>query len=240
MSLVCLVTGSARGIGLAIAKSLAKQGHQVVMNGLHPIESSVKEEFKDAEKPIEYLIGDVSDYDEAEKMINFVHEKYGRLDLLVNNAGITRDGLFVKMSPEDFDRVVKTNLYGSFNMAKHTAKKMIKQKSGLIINMASIVGITGNAGQVNYAASKAGIIGMTKSLAKELASRTIRVNCIAPGYIETEMTNQLSDKVKNQMLEHIPLNRLGTVEDIVIAVNYLISSSYVTGQVIEVNGGMRM
>lgn len=240
MSLVCLVTGSSRGIGLAVAKSLAQQGHQVVLNSRREIEADVLAKFEDSALPVSSVVGNVSDFDDSQRMVDEVMERHGRLDVLINNAGITRDNLIVRMKAEDFDDVIKTNLYGTFNMSRHTAGKMLKQKSGLIINMSSIVGIIGNAGQANYAASKSGVIGLSKSLARELASRNIRVNVIAPGYIQTDMTEQLSDKVREKMLDSIPLKKLGTVDDICVAVNFLIESPYVTGQVIEVNGGMNM
>jgi len=186
--------------------------------------------------------GDVSSFDEAAKIIKAAVENFGSLDILVNNAGITKDGLLARMKEEDFDKVIETNLKGTFNCIRHATPIMMKQRSGRIINMTSIVGVAGNAGQMNYAASKAGVIGMTKSAAKELASRGITVNAIAPGFIQTDMTDALSDKVKEELLSGIPLKRLGQVEEIADLAAFLASdsASYITGQVININGGMYM
>lgn len=240
MSQVCVVTGSSRGIGLAIAKQLADDGHQVVLNSRSPLKPEVLEQFADAKLEVGTVVGDVSDFADAERMISAVKEQYGRIDVLVNNAGITRDGLVMRMKEEDFDQVIATNLKGCFNMARHTTPIMLKQRSGTIINVSSVSGIMGNAGQVNYAASKAGVIGLTKSLARELASRSITVNTIAPGFIETDMTAEMSERVTEAMLGEIPLKRFGQAEEVASAVKFLMENRYVTGQTIEVNGGLHI
>lgn len=240
MSLVCLVTGSSRGIGLAIAKSLAQSGYQVILNSRRPIEDAVLSEFADAALPVNSVIGDISQFDDCQRMIDEIKEKYGSVDVLINNAGITKDGLFIRMSEQDYDQVMATNLKGTFNMCRHVMPLMLKKRKGTIINLSSIVGVTGNAGQANYAASKAGVIGLTKSLAREVASRDITVNAIAPGFIETTMTAELSDKVKEAMLSQIPLKRFGQVEEVADCVQFLIRNRYITGQVLEINGGMNM
>ncbi|MDO5457138.1 MAG: 3-oxoacyl-[acyl-carrier-protein] reductase [Atopococcus tabaci] len=240
MAEIALITGSVKGIGLGIAKYLAKKGYKVILNHYKEVSQELLDEFKDAFEEVDYVIGDVSDFDQAKAMVDEVVAKYGRLDILVNNAGITRDALAMRMKEAEFDDVINVNLKGSFNMMRHVTKPMLKQKAGTIINMSSLVGIVGNAGQVNYAASKAGVIGMTKSFARELGSRQITVNAIAPGYIETDMTDILSDKIKKQMLDTIPMKKFGNVEDIAKTVEFLIESEYITGQVIEVNGGMNM
>ncbi len=240
MSQVCVVTGSSRGIGLAIAKQLADEGHQVVLNSRSPLKPEVLEQFADAKLEVGAIVGDVSDFADAERMITAVKEQYGRIDVLVNNAGITRDGLVMRMKEEDFDQVIATNLKGCFNMARHTTPIMLKQRSGTIINVSSVSGIMGNAGQVNYAASKAGVIGLTKSLARELASRSITVNTIAPGFIETDMTAEMSERVTEAMLGEIPLKRFGQAEEVASAVKFLMENRYVTGQTIEVNGGLHI
>lgn len=240
MSQVCVVTGSSRGIGLAIAKQLADDGHQVVLNSRSPLKPEVLEQFADAKLEVRTIVGDVSDFADAERMISAVKEQYGRIDVLVNNAGITRDGLVMRMKEEDFDQVIATNLKGCFNMARHTTPIMLKQRSGTIINVSSVSGIMGNAGQVNYAASKAGVIGLTKSLARELASRSITVNTIAPGFIETDMTAEMSERVTEAMLGEIPLKRFGQAEEVASAVKFLMENRYVTGQTIEVNGGLHI
>lgn len=237
---VCFVSGSSRGIGLDIAHNLASQGHQVILNSRKPFEESFLAEFDKYPCKIDHISGDVSDFQEAERIIKTIIERHSRLDVLINNAGVTRDGLFIRMSEEDFDQVLSINLKGAFNLCRHATPIMLKQRSGTIINMSSIVGLAGNIGQANYAASKAGVIGLTKSLAKELASRSITVNAIAPGFIETDMTDQLSDKVKQAMLDNIPLKRFGQVGEISSAVNFLIENRYVTGQVLEVNGGLHV
>lgn len=239
---IALVTGASRGIGRQIAIDLAKEGATVIVNyngskdKAEEVVSAIKANGGNAES---YGCS-VSDFDKTLDMIAYIIKTYGSLDILVNNAGITRDGLLMKMSEEDYQSVVDTNLKGTFNCIKHVSRQMLKQKSGRIINMSSVVGIGGNAGQVNYAASKAGVIGITKSVAKELGSRGITVNAVAPGYIDTEMTQVLSDEVKGKVLEEIPLKRMGTTQDIANVVTFLASekASYITGQVIAVDGGM--
>lgn len=240
MSLTVLITGSSRGIGLGIAKHLASQGHQVILNSRKAIDESILKEFEAYDVKVGQAIGNISDFNVAKDMLADIKAEYGKIDVLINNAGITRDGLMMRMSEEDFNSVIQTNLNGTFNMCRHITPIMLKQKSGTIINLSSIVGVTGNAGQVNYAASKAGVIGLTKALARELSSRAITVNAIAPGFIETDMTDQLSDRVKDSMLSQIPLKRFGQVEEIAQTVDFLINNRYITGQVIEVNGGMNM
>lgn len=244
MSKVALVTGAARGIGRAIAIKLAGNGYDVIVNYNGSIEKANEtvEECKKLGSNSKAYKCDVSDYNAVEQMVKDIIAEYGKIDCLVNNAGITKDTLLLRMTEEDFDKVIDINLKGAFNCLKHVSKYMIKARSGKIISLSSVVGVSGNAGQVNYSASKAGIIGMTKSAAKELAARGITVNAIAPGYIETDMTNVLSDDVKDGIKKSIPLSRLGQPEDIANAVNFLASddASYITGQVLHVCGGMLM
>lgn len=244
---VALVTGAARGIGAAVAERLAADGCDVVIN-CHS-ESSVEAAKNLATKisdacyvKTSVMQCDVSDFDAAKEMIVKVKEEFGRIDILVNNAGITRDGLLMRMKEDQFDAVIDTNLGGAFNCLRHVAPIMIKQRSGRIISISSIVGIYGNAGQVNYAASKAGIIGMTKAAAKELGSRGITVNAVAPGFIETAMTAGLDEKANEALTSRISLGRLGKPEDIADAVSFLASdsASYITGQVLGVDGGMSL
>lgn len=240
MTLTCLITGSSRGIGLAIAHHLAAKGHRVILNSRSPIAPEVLAQFEGYEQPVLQATGDISQFDVAKQLVDDLYDQGVQVDVLVNNAGITRDGLVMRMSEEDFNAVIKTNLNGCFNMCRHLTPRLLKQKGGRIINMTSVVGVMGNAGQVNYAASKAGMIGLTKSLAREVASRGITVNAIAPGFIETDMTDQLSDRVKEAMLGQIPLKRFGQVEHIAKTVDFLIDNDYITGQVIEVNGGLHI
>ena len=241
---IAVVTGGSRGIGAAIAKKLASQGMTVIINycGSEGRALAVKSEIEAAGGQAEAWRCDVSDCGQCESFVKAVMEKYGRIDVLVNNAGITRDGLIMRMSDEDFSRVIDTNLKGTFYMMRFVSRYMLKAKKGRIINMASVVGLMGNAGQVNYAASKAGVIGATKSAAKELASRGITVNAIAPGFIDTEMTGALSEKVQEQILTQIPLGTFGKPEDIANCAAFLASdeAAYITGQVIQVDGGMCM
>lgn len=241
---IAVVTGASRGIGKAIAKKLAEQGATVVVNynGSEAKAQEVKEEITQAGGNAEIMQCNVSDYSACEEFMKAVVDKYGRIDILVNNAGITKDGLLMRMSEEDFSSVIDTNLKGTFNCMRFASRQMMKQRSGRIVNMSSVVGVCGNAGQVNYSASKAGVIGMTKSAAKELASRGITVNAIAPGFIETDMTNVLSEKVKEETVKQIPMGCFGQGEDIAAAVAFLASDEarYITGQVLHVDGGMAM
>lgn len=237
-----VVTGASRGIGRAIALRLASLGAFVVVNY-----NGAKERAEEVKQKIEADGGaaaiyqcDVSDYGNCGTFIQDVIKEYGKIDILVNNAGVTRDGLLMKMSEEDFDQVIDTNLKGTFHTMRFVSRQMVKQRSGRIINLSSVVGVTGNAGQANYAASKAGVIGLTKSMAKELASRNITVNALAPGYIETDMTEAMSGAAKEAILAQIPLKRAGSTKDIAEAAAFLASdkASYITGQVISVDGGM--
>ena len=241
---IAVVTGGSRGIGAAIAKKLASRGMTVIINycGSEDRALAVKSAIEAAGGQAEAWRCDVSDCGQCEAFVKAVMEKYGRIDVLVNNAGITRDGLMMRMSDEDFSRVIDTNLKGTFYMMRFASRHMLKAKKGRIINMASVVGLMGNAGQVNYAASKAGVIGATKSAAKELASRGITVNAIAPGFIDTEITGALSEKVQEQILTQIPLGTFGKPEDIANCAAFLASdeAAYITGQVIQVDGGMCM
>ena len=241
---IAIVTGASKGIGKSIAINLAKEGAKVVVNYRSDDEGAKKvlEEIQNNGGEGILHKGDVSDFSVAEDLIKTCVEKYSRVDILVNNAGITRDTLLLRMKEEDFDKVIDVNLKGSFNCVKHVSNYMIKQKYGKIINISSVVGVIGNAGQVNYAASKAGVIGMTKSLAKELGARGINVNAIAPGFIETDMTDVLPDKVKEKIISHVPVGKMGDAKDVANVAVFLASdlSSYITGQVINVDGGMVM
>ena len=241
---IAIVTGAGRGIGKEIAKTLAAKGALVIVNycGSAKRAEETVQEIEAAGGKAEALQCDISDFTKAGEMMDYVIKTYGRVDILVNNAGITRDGLLMKMSEEDFDAVLNTNLKGAFNCMRHVARQMVKQRGGRIINISSVSGVMGNAGQVNYCASKAGIIGMTKSLARELGSRGITVNAIAPGFIETEMTDVLPEDVKENLLASIPLKRMGQTKDIAETVAFLASdkAAYITGQTISVDGGMGM
>ena len=239
-----IVTGSSRGIGRAIAKKLASQGVNIVLNYRSNDEQAIEVENELKEFGVEVLKvkADISKLDEAEKLIKAAKERFNKIDIMVNNAGVTIDKLLIRMKEEDFDNVINVNLKGVFNCLKSIAPVMLRQKCGNIINISSVVGLTGNAGQVNYAASKAGVIGMTKSLAKELGSRGITVNAVAPGFIETDMTQDLNEEYKKKLQEEIPLKRFGAAEDVADVVSFLASddAKYVTGQVIHVDGGMVM
>jgi 3-oxoacyl-[acyl-carrier protein] reductase len=248
---IALVTGASRGIGRQIAKTLAAKGAFVIVNynGSAAKAEEVVKEIQAAGGNGQAVQCNVSDFESCKEMLDAVVKEHGRLDILVNNAGITRDNLLMKMSEEDFDAVIQTNLKGVFNCTRHIeqkvnhiARQMLKQKSGRIINISSVSGVLGNAGQANYCAAKAGVIGLTKSAAKELASRGITVNAVAPGFIKTEMTDVLKDDIKKAIMENIPMKAFGETEDIANAVAFLASEEarYITGQVISVDGGMAM
>lgn len=235
-----VITGAAKGIGKAIALAFAKEGCNIVLNYHSSVSEDTIKEIEGYGVTCLPVQGDVSDFEFAASLMKRAKKELGSVDILVNNAGITRDMLLMRMSEEEFDSVINTNLKGCFNMVRHASNLMLKQRSGAIINMASVVGVMGNAGQVNYAASKAGIIGLTKSVAKELAARGITCNAIAPGFVETDMTDVLTDEQKAKMLEVIPLKRYGRVEDIAEVAVFLAKNTYITGQVIHVDGGMVM
>ncbi|WP_319000967.1 3-oxoacyl-[acyl-carrier-protein] reductase [Clostridium estertheticum] len=239
-----VVTGASRGIGRAIALKLAKDGANVVVNYRNSVDA-VQEVVKEIEAlgvKVLAIQADISSYADVENMIKKSVEEFGSIDILVNNAGITKDGLLMRMKEADFDSVIDINLKGAFNCTRHVAAIMLKQRSGRIINISSVSGLTGNAGQVNYSAAKAGIIGMTKSVAREFGSRGITCNAVAPGYIQTDMTEDLSAKVKDTIMGNIPLKRLGRPEDVANVVAFLATdeAAYITGQVINVDGGMVM
>lgn len=241
---VALVTGASRGIGRQIALTLAREGMFVIVNYNGSVEKSqevVDNIRKNGGEGVLYQC-DVSDFGQTEAMVKDLVKAYGHVDVLINNAGITRDNLIMRMSEADFDQVIETNLKGCFNTIRHLSRQMLKQRSGRIINISSVSGVLGNAGQANYAASKAGIIGLTKTMARELASRGITVNAIAPGFVNTEMTEVLSDQVKEAAVSQIPLGRFGETRDIAEMAAFLASerAGYITGQVIHVDGGMAM
>ncbi|MCA0174341.1 3-oxoacyl-[acyl-carrier-protein] reductase [Bacillus sp. RAR_GA_16] len=239
-----LVTGASRGIGRAIALELAKEGMSVAVNyaGSEAKANSVVEEIKAGGGNAIAIKANVASMEEVQGMIKEVVSTFGSLEVLVNNAGITRDNLIMRMKEEEWDSVIDTNLKGVFNCTKSVTRQMMKQRYGRIVNVASVVGVAGNAGQANYVAAKAGVIGLTKTTAKELASRNITVNALAPGFIETDMTDELSDEVKSGMKGQIPLGRLGAAEDIAKATKFLVSddANYITGQTLHIDGGMIM
>lgn len=244
MSKVALITGATRGIGKQIAITLAKEGYDIALNYRRENEEldNTRKEIEENQVGCLAVKGDVSNFEDCEEFVKQVIEKFGKIDVLVNNAGITKDMLLMRMKKEDFEQVIDVNLMGTFNVTKNVVTYMLKARSGRIVNISSVVGVSGNAGQTNYAASKAGIIGFTKSLAKEVASRGILVNAVAPGFIETSMTEVLKEEVKEEIAKSIPLKRMGTSQDVANVVKFLTSedSSYITGQVLHVDGGMLM
>ncbi|MDE7290094.1 MAG: 3-oxoacyl-[acyl-carrier-protein] reductase, partial [Oscillospiraceae bacterium] len=238
-------TGSSRGIGAAIALRLAKDGYNIALNDLNESmfeNNDIKEKISALGVEVEVFLADVSKYDQCEAMVKAVRERFGTIDVLINNAGITRDGLMARMPEEQYDMVIAVNQKSVFNMLKLAGNVMIRQKQGKIVNLASVAGLYGNPGQINYSASKAAIIGMTKTAAKELGSRNINVNAVAPGFISTPMTDKLTEEQKAKMLEAIAMKRYGTVDEIAGVVSFLCSedASYVTGQTIEISGGLSM
>ena len=244
MNKVALITGGTRGIGKGIAYTLAEENYDIIINYRTENEELMKLKKEIEQKRVRCLLlkGDVSNFEDCKKLVEEAINRMNHIDVLVNNAGITKDMLLMRMKPEDFNEVINVNLIGTFNMTKNVINYMMKERIGRIINVSSVVGISGNAGQTNYSASKAGIIGFTKSLAKEVASRNILVNAIAPGFIQTDMTNILKENIKDEIAKTIPLKRMGTAKDVANVVKFLVSedSSYITGQVIQVDGGMLM
>lgn len=245
MAKTAIITGSSRGIGAAIALRLAKDGYNIALNDLNEgmfENNDIKEKITALGVEAEIFCADVSKYDQCESMVKAVKERFGTIDVLINNAGITRDGLMARMSEEQYDTVIAVNQKSVFNMLKLAGNVMIRQKQGKIVNLASVAGLYGNPGQINYSASKAAIIGMTKTAAKELGSRNINVNAVAPGFISTPMTDKLTEEQKAKMLEAIAMKRYGTVDEIAGVVSFLCSedASYVTGQTIEISGGLSM
>lgn len=241
---VAIVTGASRGIGREVALKLAALGATVIINynGSDEKAEEVKKQIEDKGGKAEIYQCNVSDFDACKEFIDYVIKKYNSIDILINNAGITRDGLLMRMSEKDFDDVINTNLKGTFNCIRFASRQMMKQRSGRIINISSVVGVSGNAGQTNYAASKAGIIGLTKAVAKEVASRHITVNAVAPGFIQTDMTDILSENTKKQIASMIPIGTFGSPKDVANATAFLASdeAGYITGQVLHVDGGMVM
>ena len=242
MNKVAMITGATRGIGKQIALTLANEGYNIVLNYRTKNDELIQAKNEIESKNVKCLTvqGDVTNFEDCKQMIESAIKEFGKIDVLVNNAGITKDMLLARMKEEDFKQVIDVNLVGTFNMTKNVISYMMKARNGRIINISSVVGIAGNAGQTNYSASKAGIIGFTKSLAKEVASRNILVNAVAPGFIETNMTDVLKQEVKDEIAKNIPLKRMGTPQDVANVVKFLASedSSYITGQVISVDGGM--
>ena len=240
---ISLITGGAAGIGKAIALTFADEGSDIVLIDINEEKArEVAEQIQEKNKNCWTYIVDVSDYKKVEKLINTEIKKWEKIDILVNNAGIIKDNLILRMKEEEWDEVIRTNLKGAFNFSKIVGKYMMKQGRGVIINITSIIGIVGNIGQVNYAASKGGLIGLTRSLAKEFAPRNIRVNGVAPGFIQTSMTENLKEDIKKRILDAIPLRRMGTPQEVAKSVLFLASegSSYITGQIINIDGGMVM
>lgn len=235
-----LITGSSRGIGLGIAHAFAGQGANVILNGRSSIPAEVLESFADYGVKVHVVLGDVAKQQDARQMVAKAIELAGSIDILVNNAGITKDGLALRMSEDDFEAVLKVNLTGTFNMTQAVLKPMTKAKMGAVINVSSVVGLIGNAGQANYAASKAGVIGFTKAIAREVAGRNVRVNVIAPGFIESDMTAVLSDKIREAMLGQIPMKRFGLAQEVADVAVFLARQEYLTGQVIAIDGGLTM
>lgn len=234
------VTGSTRGIGLAIAHKFASLGANIVLNGRSAISDELLAQFSDYGVKVIGISGDVSDNADAKRMVEEAIEALGSVDILINNAGITKDGMALRMSEEDFESVLKINLTGTFNMTQAVLKPMTKARAGAIINLSSVVGLTGNAGQANYAASKAGVIGFSKSIAREVAARNVRINVIAPGFIESDMTAVLSDKIKDEMMAQIPMKRFGQTEEVAEVAVFLAKQEYLTGQVLAIDGGLTM
>lgn len=234
------VTGSTRGIGLAIAHHFATLGANIILNGRSEISQDVIDSFNKYDGKVLAISGDVSQFDESKRMIEETIQAMGSVDVLINNAGITSDKLMLKMTEKDFESVLKVNLTGAFNMTQAVLKSMIRARQGAIINMSSVVGLTGNIGQANYAASKAGLIGLTKSVAREVAGRGIRVNAIAPGFIASDMTNAIPEKVQEAILAEIPMKRIGKAEEVASVATFLAQQEYLTGQVIAIDGGMTM
>ncbi|OWZ84192.1 3-oxoacyl-[acyl-carrier-protein] reductase [Natranaerobius trueperi] len=243
MSKTAVITGGSRGIGREITLTLAKAGYDVIINYASNSDASyeVKKEVEEIGQRAECFQASVDDFEAVQKMADFVSEEFGTVDVLINNAGITKDKLFLRMSEQDFQKVIDVNLKGVYNCSKVFSRMMMKNKSGSIINMSSVAGVMGNPGQANYSASKAGVIGFTKSLAREFAPRGVRINAVAPGFIDTDMTKQLSEKVKDELLNQIPLNRYGEAEEVAKTVLFLVEdATYMTGQVLSVDGGMAM
>lgn len=234
------ITGSTRGIGLAMAHKFASLGSNIVLNGRREIDEVLVSEFSEYGVQVASISGDVSDSTDAKRMVEEAIEKLGSVDILVNNAGITKDKLMLKLTEEDFEQVLKVNLVGAFNMTQAVLKPMSKARQGAVINVSSVVGLIGNVGQANYAASKAGLIGFTKSVAREVAARNVRVNAIAPGMIESDMTDVLSDKVKEATLAQIPMKRFGNTSEVAEVAAFLARQEYLTGQVIAIDGGLTM